>query len=142
MKKTLSILAVVLIAGIAFAGKYRILEGQPNSSDVYTITATDVSRLASIICDVSATGETNSFTITAQTIPVSGTTNTYTYATAVADDIAAAETVHVYNYDHDSSTGDTMWLRRGDKLILTGNDATQTAYSNVYYYVVLENADQ
>ena len=122
MKKLITVLAVVAIATAGFATKYRILEGQPNSSDVYSISITDYTRLNSIICDVSAATQTNSFTITAQTIPVSGTTNTYTYATAVADDIAAAEVTHFYNHDADSATGDTMWLKPGDKLLLTGND--------------------
>ena len=141
MKKWITLFAVMAVVFAGYAQKLRVLEGQPNSSDVYTITITDYTRLNSIICDVSASGETNSFTITAQTVPVSGTTNTYTYATAVADDIAGAEVTHFYNHDADSATGDTMWLKPGDKLLLTGNDATQTDYSNVYYRVVLEVAE-
>lgn len=140
MKKLITFMVALTLVSVAFAG-VRVVEKQPNSSDICAIGITDYSRLSSIICDVGATGETNSFTITVASVPVSGTTNTYTYATAIADDIAGAETVHMYNSDMDATTDHTMWLKPGDVLNLTGNDAAQTAYSNVYYYVVLEKVD-
>lgn len=139
MKKLLTI-AAVLVAVMTF-GDFRVIDSQPNSSDVLSIGITDYSRLASIHCDIKAASETNSFTITFVTVPTTGTTNTYTYATAIADDIAGAEVAHIYNTDMDATTLHTQWLKPGDKLLFTGNDAAQTAYSNVHYRVVLEKAE-
>jgi len=136
MKKLLVTLIAAMVGVSAFAGT-RIIDQQPATNDVLAISITDASLLKSISNDITAAGETNSFTITYTT----DDSVTYTLATAVADQIAGAETVSYYNYDNDSSTGNTVVLKRGDTLYLTGNDATQTDYSNVWYRVVIETID-
>lgn len=136
MKKLLVTLIAAMVGVSAFAGT-RIIDQQPATNDVLAISITDASLLKSISNDITASGETNSFTITYTTAD----SVTYTLATAVADQIAGAETVSYYNYDNDSSTGNTVVLKRGDTLYLTGNDATQTDYSNVWYRVVIETID-
>ena len=136
--KKLIISALAMIVAVTVFAEYRVVDGTPNASGVLNIGITDYSRLSSIICDVTASGETNSFTITVQTIYPVGTTNVMTYATAIADQIAGAEVATIYNTDMDTTTLHTQWLKPGDVLKLTGNDGTQTAYSNVYYRVVLE----
>ena len=133
MKKNLAVLAVLFLAASSFA-ESRFIENSPDTNDLLTINITAPSLLKSIENDISASGETNSFTITY----VSKDSVTFTYATAVADQIAGAETVSFYNYDNDSSTGNTVWLQPGDSLRLTGNDGTQTDNTNVAYRVVLE----
>jgi hypothetical protein len=133
MKKLLFILAM-LVMGTASHGEQRVVEGTPATNDVYTITITAPALLLSIENDITAASETNSFTITY--LSKDGTT--FTYATAVADQIAGAETVSFYNYDADSSTGNTVWLQKGDTLYLTGNDGSQTDSTNVEYRVVFD----
>jgi hypothetical protein len=139
MKRTILAVAVIALAGTAFGQSrvvdtIRVYEGSPVATDIAAITITSPSLLKSISSGISASGETNSFTITY----VSKGGITSTLATAVTDDIAGSESVNYYNYDADSATGDTVWLQKGDVLSLTGNDGTQTDYSNVIYRVVFE----
>lgn len=137
MKKILTIIAIMAVASFANAEKYRIVEGSPGTNNIYSVSITDYSQLSSISCAVTGTG-TNSYTITYTSVDEG---ETYTYATAVADIIGGSANDGVktmYNTDQDTTTNHTEWLKPGDTLKLTGNDASQTAYSNVTYRVVLK----
>lgn len=134
MKKMFTFVAVIVAFASVSMAETRVVEGSPATNDVFTVPITAPSLLKTIENDITASGETNSFTITY----LSKDATTFTYATAVADQIAGAETVQHYNYDSDSSTGNTVWLQAGDTLYLTGNDGAQTDSTNVEYRVVLE----
>lgn len=137
MKKIMLMIAVACFGyGVVADTGIRVVERQPGTNNVLSVSITKPSLLKSIVNEISATGEMNSFTITFTFLTEDA--NTYTLATAVADQVGGSETVQYYNYDSDSSTGDTQWLQAGDTLLLTGNDGTPTAYSNVTYRIVLE----
>lgn len=138
MKKFITSIALIVVMASATFAEYRFVEETPNTNSVLSVPITAPSLLKSVYCTVSATSETNSFTITYVT-KKDGVTNTL--ATPVADVIqgeAFPAQITYYNYDSDSSTGDTEWLQPGDTLLLTSNDATNTDYSNVTYRVSLE----
>lgn len=139
MKKTVLVMAMVtaVLSAAAQAGM-RVVEVQPGTNQVATVAITQPSLLQSINCFVSATGQTNSYTIT---YVGAEDGRTLTLATAIADCINGTATsgkATIFNSDMDTTTLHTEWLRAGDTLKLTGNDATQTAYSNVWYRVVFK----
>jgi hypothetical protein len=134
MKKLLTITAV-LVACLAVAD-VQVRERISDIDGDTTITVTDYSRVVSVVGDVQVSGQTNTYTVSNQSIFTSSATaytNTYAYLPSVAD-IQGSEAEQFYNSDSDANTDDAGWLKPGD--VLTFSGSTQTLYK-----VVLEKAD-
>jgi len=131
MKKLIGFLAVAIVA-TSFAG-LRVVEQPSDIDGDLNITITEYSLLKTVNGDVQVSGQTNAYTLAATAYFKSGATsytNSYTVA-ASANMIAGSEAPVHFNYDSDSSTGNTEWLKPGDIFVIAGSTST-------YYKVVFE----
>lgn len=130
MKKFITVLAVVAIACVSLA-KVRVVERVSDADGDATISITDYSRIDSIVCDVTNSGTTNTFTPTSTGIFTAGATsytNTYEVAAQVVA-VQGSEVVAYYNRDQDGDD-ETQWFKPTDTLTLTGS--TQCVYRVVF----------
>ena len=135
MKKFLGIAVAAALVVTALA-EVRVVEAPSDIDGDLNITITDYSLLKSINGDVQVSGQTNAYTVAVTSYFQSGATsytNSYSVASS-ANMVQGSESPVFFNYDADSSTGNTEWLKPGDILVLAGSTST-------YYKVVFEKAD-
>lgn len=138
--KKLSVLLMIAVGSLtvsAFAGTaVRVVESAPGTNAVLSIPILRPSLLKTVYCDVSTATSTNIYTIAYTS--AAGKTRPLTAAgDTVLTDSDYSNSIVFFNYDSDSSTGNTEWLRQGDTFKITGTGSGSGA-TNCTYRVVFE----